>query len=197
MRKAVDRYHAVVRVLAICCGWMLLLFSILTCISSASRYLFNASISGVDEYGGYIFAILGAIAFSFAALERKHIRVELVREHLSERIRSVLDVLSIIMLFLTALLLVWLASVTWMTSLNMKALSSTPIRTPLAVPQGIWLAGLALFAVTTLLMSAYGAILLFRKEFGKVNELLGSESLKEEVERELQDFQSRTNNAKG
>lgn len=191
MKYAYARYHNAVRTLAICCGWLLLLFSLMTCISSALRYAFNISISGVDEYGGYILAVAGALGFSFAALERKHIRIELVREYLPERLRSMLDVFAMIFLAATALVLVWLASRTWTTSFNMGALSSTPMRTPLVVPQGIWLFFLGLFALTTLLMAASALIALCRGDFVKVNEMLGSESLEDEVTRELEEFQSR------
>ena len=69
------------RFVAIAGGYWLMLIAAATCVEIISRKLFSFSLLGVDEVGGYTLAILAALGFSYALVDRAHTRIDvLMRE---------------------------------------------------------------------------------------------------------------------
>ena len=58
------------------------------------RKVFNRSLQGVDELGGYILALAGATSFAVALVARAHIRIDLVHDHLPLALRVILNILA-------------------------------------------------------------------------------------------------------
>ncbi|MFN7124035.1 MAG: TRAP transporter small permease subunit, partial [Hydrogenophaga sp.] len=65
-------------------------------------------------------------------------------------------------------------------TLTFGAVTNTPLQTPLWVPQGLWVAGFAFFALTAGLAALHGLILIIRAP-GRVAVLYGSSSVEKEV----------------
>ena len=64
-KNAFSRFlEAGTSVLVVICGWWLVLFSLASCFEMVSRKLFQYSLQGVDEIGGYTLAITSAVGFA-------------------------------------------------------------------------------------------------------------------------------------
>ena len=70
-------------VLATVFGMIFLGLAVVVTVETASRKLFNISLQGADELGGYALAVGSTIAFSLALMGRNHIRVDVFHEKFS------------------------------------------------------------------------------------------------------------------
>ncbi|NDW01988.1 TRAP transporter small permease subunit [Salipiger sp. PrR002] len=140
MRKLLD-------IVTIVAGAGFLGLAFLTAYEVLSRKLFNHSLAGVDEIGGYIYAIGAAVGFTAAYVANAHIRINLIVARFPALVRLVLNVLSHAILLAFALLLTWRGGAQWLRSYELGAVSPTPLGTKLVYPQGIWLVALACFTL--------------------------------------------------
>ncbi|MGH6637961.1 MAG: TRAP transporter small permease subunit, partial [Polaromonas sp.] len=67
-------------VLATVFGGIFLLLACVVAVETVSRKVFNVSLQGADELGGYALAVGSTIAFSLALMGRNHIRVDVFHE---------------------------------------------------------------------------------------------------------------------
>lgn len=172
-------------------GLIFLGLSLLVTIETIVRKVFNFSLQGADELGGYSLAIGGTIAFSLALMGRTHIRVDVVHEHLPNVLKAVLDWLSAISLAAFAVLIAWLAWYVIQDTTAYMSVSQTPWATPLKYPQTAWLIGLIVFAAVALLMAARATWLLVRGQAAQLDREFGPRSTKQEVDEELADLKVR------
>ena len=110
-----------------------------------SRRLFGHSIVGIDELAGYAFAIAMSWGFAQALFMRAHIRVDIVSQRMPRKIQRVLDVLAMGSFAGIVGVIVIYAAETLLESLRLGARASTPLATPLWIPQTLWLSGLIFF----------------------------------------------------
>ena len=68
-------------ILGILFGTIFMTLVALVTVETIVRKLFNVSLQGVDELGGYALAIGSTISFSLAVLGRNHIRVDVLHQH--------------------------------------------------------------------------------------------------------------------
>ena len=168
----------VVDLLAITSGWLLVGLSLLVAFEVVARKFFGFSIQGADEIGGYTLAIVSTIGFSYALVERSHIRIDLVHRRLPTSVQVALNLVALSLLSGFALTLAWRAvAVAWQ-SAAMSATAPTPLQTPLVVPQGIWSLALLVFSligigyvVRTLRMALSGRM----KEAASTSGIIGVE----------------------
>lgn len=175
---------AVCRTAAIACGWGLLLLSLLTCVEIVGRKLFGFTLHGIDEIGGYAFAVVTAFGFSLTLLRRGHTRVDLVLARLPARAQAVLNVLAIVAI---AGFAIFIAARGWSVveeSLEFRSVSNSPLQVPMWLPQGAWFAGLVLFAATAAVLAVQAAVLWIR-DSRAVNARFGPPTVLEEIEAEL------------
>ena len=66
------------RIVGICGGYACLGLSFLIFFEIIARKLFNYSLQGVDEVGGYVVAIIGTFGMALAAVERAHTRIDVL-----------------------------------------------------------------------------------------------------------------------
>src|SRR6476659_11049518 len=76
-------------------GMVFLGLAALVTVETASRKLFNISLQGADELGGYALAVGSTIAFSLALMGRNHIRVDVFHEKFPRGVQAALNWLSI------------------------------------------------------------------------------------------------------
>ncbi len=166
--------------------------SLLVTLETIVRKVFNFSLQGADELGGYSLAIGGTIAFSLALMGRTHIRVDVFHEHLPNALKAVLDWLSAISLAAFAVLIAWLAWYVIKDTTAYMSVSQTPWATPLKYPQTAWLIGLIIFAAVAVLMAARASWLLLRGKVVQLDREFGPRSTREEVDEELADLKVRS-----
>ena len=183
--------NPVQRLLAWVFGAIFLALSVVVSVETLARKLFNFSIHGADELGGYALAAGSVIAFSLALVGRNHIRVDVFHERFSRRTQAALNVLSYLLLAVFAVLLAFVAFKVVADTLAYRSTAPTPWQTPLIWPQGVWYAGLVVFAMVTVAYAARALWLFARGDVDRVNHDFQPKSAKEEVKEELDDFAQR------
>lgn len=164
------------RRLALGAGYVLLIQAIVTAVEIVARKLFNHSFQGVDELGGYALAIAGAIGFGYAVVTRAHTRIDLVLAKLPLAGRAVLHMLAALVLTAVAFGMFWYGLRSLRQSIDYGAISTTPLQTPLWIPQGIWVAGLALFVLVALVTVLRGIGMFARRDFAGIEDLMKAKS---------------------
>jgi TRAP-type C4-dicarboxylate transport system permease small subunit len=165
-------------------GALLLASAILVSVDVTIRKLFHLSVGGADELSGYAFAIGIAWAFPFAVLRRANVRIDALYQHMPARMAAALDILALMAL---AVFVSVLARYGWevlAASWKLNALSNSQLKVPLWIPQGLWFTGLALFFVTTLLLTLRTALALLAGDLATVRKLAGARSIQEEAAEE-------------
>lgn len=173
-------------------GLIFVALSVLVAVETVSRKVFNYSLQGADELGGYSLAFGATIAFSLAMMGRSHIRVDVFHDHLPAPVQTLLNWLSVVCLAAFAVLLAWLAWFVIQDSRSYKSVSQTPWATPLVYPQTAWLIGLMVFAAVTCGYALRATWLLLTGKTVSLNHEFGPRTTKEEVEEELEDLKARS-----
>lgn len=162
-------------------GALMLAAAFLVSVDVFLRKFLLISVGGSDELSGYAFAIGTAWALSFTLLQRANVRVDALYIYLPKLARAVLDMVAMLALGLFVGLLTWQAWLVVDTSLAFNSLATTPLQTPLWIPQSLWLAGLALFAFTWTPLFLRAAAALFGGDLASVSSLVGARSMEEEA----------------
>ena len=149
-----------------------------------ARKFFGFTVGGSDELSGYVFAISTTWAFAYVLLQRGNVRVDVLYQHLPPRLAALLDWLSLVALGVFIGALTWHASSVAQTSWERSAAANTPLATPLWLPQGLWVLGLAWTCVVLALLLIPASIALATGDAAAMKELCGVRSAKEEAEEE-------------
>lgn len=173
-------------------GLIFTALSLVVAVETVIRKVFNVSLQGADELGGYALAFGATIAFSLALMGRAHIRVDVFHDRLPHGLQSALNWLSIVCLAAFALLMAWLARFVIQDSLAYQSVSQTPWATPLVYPQGAWLFGLVVFALLALGYAARASWLFFSRRTSELDHEFGPRTTREEVAEELEDLKARS-----
>ncbi len=180
-------------ILGILFGTIFMTLVALVTVETIARKLFNVSLQGVDELGGYALAIGSTIAFSLAVFGRNHIRVDVLHQHYPDWLKALMNWLSAFSLAAFAVFLCWVAIQVLLDSVTYGSTAQTPWATPLIYPQSLWYAGLVIFAIVSSCFAAWATYLLLT---GKQQELIHEfqpKSAKEELKEELDDLAQRSN----
>jgi TRAP-type mannitol/chloroaromatic compound transport system permease small subunit len=172
-----------VEVFTLASGWWLLLIAVATCFEMISRKLFNFSLQGVDEIGGYTLAVTSALGFSYTLLARGHTRVDFLLSRLPSGARAFFNTLAMVSLAAVALFACFRAYGVLAESIEFDSHSTSPLQTPMWLPQSLWLLGYALFAIVATVMALHAGVLLFR-DHATLNKTYGPPTLEEEIESE-------------
>ncbi len=155
MKRIIPNAEAAVRAVShgacIVGGWLVILLSFGICIEVFLRKVFNESLQGVDEYGGYALATTASLGLAYCFYEHAHIRIDLVVRKLPRSLARVFGVIAIIALGSVVWMLAYEAVRLTQESHMFGAFSNTPLRTPIHYPQAIWAAGFGLFFIAILL----------------------------------------------
>lgn len=178
MVRLVDRLSAA---LAILSGLLVLLLALFIGFDVIARRFLGFSLQGSDELGGYVLAIVGSLGLAYVQAERGFTRIDLALPYYPQAVRRVLHVLAYLTLAGFALFMAWYALGEFQETWRFDSRASTPLQTPLWIPQGLWLAGVVIFAV-----SAVGhAVLAARYAIAapdKLEEVYGARSIADELE---------------
>jgi TRAP-type C4-dicarboxylate transport system permease small subunit len=189
--KAVSMKEHVETALATVFGLVFLSLAALVTVETASRKLFNISLQGADELGGYALAIGSTIAFSLALMGRNHIRVDVFHELLPRKAQAVLNWVSITSLAVFALFIDYVAFKVVADTLEYRSTAQTPWATPLIYPQVVWYTGLVIFSLVAVGYAVRASFLLFNGRTADVLHEFQPKSAKEELKEELDDLAQR------
>ena len=150
----------------------------------AVRGLFNVTLfkGGVGELSGYALAIVTVWGSALTLLNRAHIRIDAALPLLSRPVAAGLDIFALTSFTIMSGILVWAGWTTFSRTFALNAHSMTPLAMPLAIPQGLWMAGLVFLFVTSTSLLAIALSLLMRGDFRAINRLAGTRTVAEEIE---------------
>jgi TRAP-type C4-dicarboxylate transport system permease small subunit len=125
-----------------------------------ARRFAGFSVQGTDELGGYTLALIGSLGLAYALVRRRHTRIDILLPHMPRRLARVLDALAVATLAGFAVFMADHAWVAFDETWTFDSLASTPLQTPLWIPQAFWMLGTAAFAVCALAQALHAAWLL-------------------------------------
>lgn len=178
-------------VLAWVFGTIFLVLAAVVTVETISRKVFNISLQGADELGGYALAVGSTIAFSLALMGRNHIRVDVFHEMLPRALQAFMNWFSVVSLAVFGIFVTWVATKVVTDTLQYGSTAQTPWATPLIWPQGVWYAGLLIFALLATGYALRASWLLFSSQTEKLNHDFHPKSAKEELKEELDDLAQR------
>jgi TRAP-type C4-dicarboxylate transport system permease small subunit len=178
-------------VLATVFGGIFLGLAVVVTIETLARKLFNVSLQGADELGGYALAVGSTIAFSLALMGRNHIRVDVFHEMLPRKLQAFLNWFSIVSLAAFGIFVAWVATKVIADTKAYGSTAQTPWATPLIWPQSVWYAGLVIFALVASAYALRATGLLARGRIDVLNHDFHPKSAKEELKEELDDLAQR------
>jgi TRAP-type C4-dicarboxylate transport system permease small subunit len=179
------------RLAALLFGLAFLGLALAVAIETILRKVFNTSLQGVDELGGYVLAVGAGLSFAIALLSRAHIRIDIVHDHLPRNLRVLMNILAIPALAACAVSVLVMGWIALQDTISYNATAQTPWATPLRYPQTLWVIALATFA----LFAVVEALGLFRLiatgRFDEIDQRYGPRGTKDEVADELADIKAR------
>lgn len=138
------------------------------------RKLANISIPGVHEFTGYFLAVVSTAGLSQALLNKAHIRIDMLYNHIGANLRWVLDMIALVCLCTIAILLAIYAYPVLEKSIQNSSLANTPMATPLWIPQIIWYAGIIWFVIAAVGTMLYASTLIIKGERGEFYQIVGA-----------------------
>lgn len=164
---------------------LLILSCFLVCFEILARKLFHFSLQGADELTGYALAISSAWGFAYALFTRSHIRVDALYVLLPARVQAVLDLVSLMAFGALVAMISWRGWQVVQETIRLDAHSSSPLRTPLIIPQGLWIVGIVFFLVCIVILLCVTMQAFFRGDLAEVRRLAGAPSVQDEAAEEM------------
>lgn len=172
-------------------GWCLLFLSGFVTVEVLTRKIFNASLQGADELGGYVLAFSASAAFIVAMIDRAHIRIDLFHERMPVKLQAVVDWISVLTLGLLGIFFLYIGWFVIRDTMAYGSTAPTPWATPLIWPQSLWYLGLSVFALCALIMCARATSLFLAGQFEQLASEFNPKSATEELSEELDQMKER------
>jgi TRAP-type C4-dicarboxylate transport system permease small subunit len=179
--------QAVSRVAVWLGGGALILVSCLVTLEVVLREVFLIGLSAATEISAYVLAASTAWAYAYTLLERNHVRVDALIQLLPPRLLVWMDLLAMLALAWFAGTLLWHGWGVVGMSLETSGRAMTPLSTPLWIPQGLWVFGIAFFFVTCLLLLLRAFQLVAAREIRAASDLVGTFAREQEGADEAED----------
>lgn len=186
--KVTNMKEKIENALAVVFGFTFLGLSVVVSVETITRKVFNVSLQGADELGGYALAVGSTIAFSLALMGRNHIRVDVFHEKFPRALQAALNWLSIAALALFGGFIAWIAEKVIADTLQYGSTAQTPWATPLIWPQSVWYVGLIVFALVAFGYTVRASWLLIGGRIDTLNHDFHPKGAKEELKEELDDL---------
>jgi TRAP-type C4-dicarboxylate transport system permease small subunit len=167
-------------------GWNYIACALFITADVLGRSFLGVSSAATVEVTGYMLAVGIAWGLAHTLARRAHIRVDVWVNRLPLALRAWLHLVALLLLGGFALFCAWAAWALVDESLLFGAVDNSALRIPLAIPQGLWFAGIAAFClmIAVLALEALLGLLLGRAE--GVDALLGARTLDDETEEALE-----------
>lgn len=165
-------------------GAALLAAAVMVTVDVLARKLFSVTMSGSDEYSGYVFSATTTWAYSYCLLHRSNVRIDALYNLLPRPVTGILDVLGLVLLLYFMSIMTYYAFVSFHNSWIHDSVSITTLGTPQWIPQLFWVAGLTLFFITLIFVVLYALTALLQRNWDLVARIAGVPSIAETVEEE-------------
>lgn len=135
-------------------GWCYLLITALICFDIVARRLLGFSSEATAELTGYLMAVGMSWGLAGTLFERGHVRIDVLVQKLPLKVRVWLHLASLAALLVATAFFVYGAFSLAKDSYDFGSTDLSALHTPLAIPQGLWAAGLALLLLAVLALAA-------------------------------------------
>lgn len=190
MLRIVGRANSLIDALARgmnrCAGWLFVLCALFVTFDVLARKFLGFSSQSTTELSGYMLGVGIAWGLAGALEARTHVRIDILIRKVPPRQRGYLHWLALASLAVFAGFLVYGAWHTTMESWDFKATDNSLLKTPLILPQGLWLFGIGVFGVMAALRVVEVALLLPGGDIGAIEHLTGPRSYLEEADEALE-----------
>ncbi len=190
MLAAVSRANRLIDVLARgmnrCAGWLFVLCALFVTFDVLARKFLGFSSQSTTELSGYMLGVGIAWGLAGALDARTHVRIDILIQKVPPRWRGYLHWIALASLAVFAGFLVYGAWHTTMESWDFRATDNSLLKTPLIIPQGLWLVGTGVFGIMAVLRVLEVALLLPRRDIQAIEHLTGPRSYIEEADEALE-----------
>jgi TRAP-type mannitol/chloroaromatic compound transport system permease small subunit len=177
------------RVGAWCGGALVAASALMISVDVLIRKILGTTLGGASEISGYVLAVSTTWALALALLDRAHVRIDSLYVLLPARICALLDIVALIAFMVFAWILTTQGWVMFEQSFELGSRSLTPLETPLALPQFLWVTGFGFFFIVMLLLLIRAVTAFAIGRIGDVQRLLGSRTALQELEEALQEHE--------
>ncbi len=190
MLNVVSRANRLIDVLARwmtrCAGWLFVLCALFVTFDVLARKFLGFSSQSTTELSGYMLGVGIAWGLSGALEARTHVRIDILVQKVRPRYRGYLHWLALASLAVFAGFLVYGAWHTTLESWDFRATDNSLLKTPLVIPQGLWLFGIGVFGAMVMLRVLEVALLLPGRNIEAIELLTGPRSYVEEADEALE-----------
>jgi len=165
-------------------GTALLAAALMVTVDVLCRKIFNVTMSGSDEYSGYVFSATTTWAYSYCLLHRSNVRIDALYNLFPRPVTALLDVIGLSLLLYFMWIMTYYAFVSFENSWTHNSVSITTLGTRQWIPQLFWVAGLTLFFCTLVFVVLYSLVALLQRNWDLVAKLAGVPSITEVMEEE-------------
>ena len=167
-------------------GAALMAAAFMVTVDVLARKFIGVTMSGSDEYSGYVFSATTTWAYSYCLLHRSNVRIDAFYSLLPKPVAACLDVVGCILLFYYMSIMTYYAGISFGNSWQSNSVSITTLGTPQWIPQLFWFAGLLLFLITLIFVTLYAVVALLQRNWELVARIAGVPSIADVIEEETQ-----------
>ena len=183
LNRQIDR---LARVMGASAGWLFMACAAFITFDVLARKFLGFSSQSTTELSGYMLGIGIAWGLASALEARAHVRIDVLIQRFPAGIKSYLHFLALVLLAVFTGFLVYGAWHTTFESWEFRATDNSLLKTPLIIPQGLWLIGLGVFGLMVILRVLEVALLLPAQDVAAIEHLTGPKSYLEEADETLQ-----------
>lgn len=167
-------------------GLCYLLITLLICFDIVARRLLGFSTEATTELTGYLMAVGMSWGLAGTLYERGHVRIDVLVQRTPLAARAWLHLAALLALLVATGFFVYGAISLALDSLDLGATDLSTLRTPLALPQGVWAAGYALLLLAVVGLTAQTLARIARGRPAEVDRSLAARSDAEEAAETLE-----------
>ncbi len=182
-RRAVARVGTVMGYVA---GWGFIVCALFITFDVIARRFFGFSSQATTELTGYALAFGIAWALAHALTTRAHIRIDVLINHLPDRLRYPMHLLSLAALGVFMGFIAKGAYDLVDESILFNATDISLLRTPLWIPQGLWTFGIVVFLVLIVLLFVESFLLVLAGRGREAEALVHARTYQEEAAEALE-----------
>ncbi len=188
-----DRLLSIARTLSRAGAWaggaLVAAAALMISVDVLIRKILGTTLGGASEISGYVLAVSTTWALALALLDRAHVRIDSLYVLLPARLCALLDIVALLSFMIFAGILTWQGWVMFDQSFELGSRSLTPLETPMALPQFLWLTGFAFFFLVMVLLLIRAVAAFATGRIGDVQRLLGSRTALQELEEAIQEHE--------
>lgn len=165
-------------------GAGLMICAVIVTIDVLARKYLSVTMSGSDEYTGYMFAAATTWSYSYVVLHRSNVRIDALYNLMPITVRAIADIIGLVLLLVFISVLLMQANEVFLTSWKQNSVAITALATPLWIPQLAWLIGLYMLEITLIFVIIHATAALLMGDTQKVQSIAGTMTVQDEIEEE-------------